>query len=116
MGPQDAERDKPALSKRIRVPLVDGARWLTIVGVTGDTVQEVYRHGLATAGAGMALGLPAAFLLARMARSLIWDVTASDPATFAGVALVLLAVAAVAIYVPARRAVRVDPTVALRCE
>jgi len=81
-----------------------------------DATGLMYVAGLLTAGAGMALGLPVAFQLARMSRSLIFDVTAGAPATFAGVPLVLLAVAAVAIYVPARRAVRVDPTVALRCE
>jgi len=76
----------------------------------------VVRQGLATAVVGVALGLAAALALGRTLRSLLFEVSAGDPATLAGVALMLVAVSALACYLPARRAVRVDPTRALRAE
>jgi ABC-type antimicrobial peptide transport system permease subunit len=63
---------------------------------------------------GMLAGLPASWMSARAIRGLLFDIGSSDPWTFAGVALVLGAVAALAGYLPARRATRVDPAVALR--
>ena len=65
---------------------------------------------------GVAIGLAGAFLLARFLSSLLFGVGTHDPLTFLGVPLLLLVVAVVAAYVPARRAMRVDPIVALRCE
>ena len=65
---------------------------------------------------GVAIGLAGAFLVARFLSSLLFGVGTHDPLTFLGVALLLLAVAVVAAYVPARRAMRVDPIVALRYE
>jgi putative ABC transport system permease protein len=76
----------------------------------------VVRQGLATALVGTAIGLAAALALSRSLRGLLFGVSATDPATLAGVVFVLLAVSAVACYVPARRAVRVDPTRALRVD
>ena len=66
--------------------------------------------------AGVAVGLAAAFGLARLARSMWYDVGPNDPATFIGVAIVLGAVAVAAALVPARRAARVDPVIAIRNE
>jgi len=66
--------------------------------------------------AGVAVGLAAAFGLARLARSMWYDVGPNDPATFIGVAVVLGAVAVAAALVPARRAARVDPVIAIRNE
>jgi predicted permease len=82
----------------------------------GSVFQMVFRRGLGTACAGLAVGLVLAYGLARVASSLLWGVTAADPATFVTIPVVLIAAAGLAIYIPARRAVRTDPVVALRCE
>ena len=68
------------------------------------------------AALGLAIGLGGAFLVARLLSSLLFGVGTHDPVTFLGVALLLLGVAVVAAYIPARRAMRVDPIVALRYE
>jgi len=65
---------------------------------------------------GLALGLAAATALTRVVSSLLFGVTAVDPATFSAIALLLAAVALLACYIPARRATQFDPIVALRCE
>jgi putative ABC transport system permease protein len=81
-----------------------------------NVLGMVFRRGMLTAATGLAAGLAAAFALAKLMASLVWGVTATDPATFLGIALALAAAAALAIYIPARRAMHIDPIVALRYE
>ncbi len=76
----------------------------------------VFRKGLWTTGIGLVIGLPAAYAMARAMSSLIFGVRANDPWTFLTITAALAATAALAIYVPAQRAMRIDPIVALRYE
>ncbi|MGB7759009.1 MAG: ABC transporter permease [Bryobacteraceae bacterium] len=76
----------------------------------------VFRRGMVTVIGGLAVGLIAAYAMARLLALLIFGVPASDLATFLGIPLVLLAAAALAIYIPARRATGIDPMTALRYE
>jgi ABC-type antimicrobial peptide transport system permease subunit len=79
-----------------------------------DVLRLILGQGLVMALAGIGLGLGGAFAVTRVVTSYLVRVSATDPITFAGVAALLLAVAIVASFVPARRASRVDPNVALR--
>lgn len=79
-------------------------------------LRLVIRQGLTLAGIGIVVGIGATLGVTRLIVSLLYGVSATDPLTFAGVAALLLAVAFLACYVPARRAMRVDPMVALRHE
>ena len=76
----------------------------------------VFRRGMFTVAGGMIVGLAAAYAVARLLARLIFGVPATDAVTFLGIPLVLLAAAALAIYIPARRATGIDPIVALRYE
>lgn len=80
----------------------------------GDVLRMTVQQGLRLVALGLALGLVAAFALTRVMASLLHGVSATDPLTFGGIALLLLLVAALASYLPALRASRVDPMEALR--
>jgi putative ABC transport system permease protein len=81
-----------------------------------DVLGMVARQGMALAGAGLLIGVAAAFVLTRWMSSLLYEVSATDPLTFAVAPLVIAGVALGATLVPALRATRVDPMVALRHE
>jgi putative ABC transport system permease protein len=81
-----------------------------------DVRALILRQGLRTILAGVAIGAVGSLALTRTVRSLLFGVSANDPLTFVGVTLVLVSAALLACYLPARRATRVDPVVALRCE
>jgi putative ABC transport system permease protein len=81
-----------------------------------EILRMILGQGMALAIVGIVLGLLGAFALTRLLQTLLFEVGPTDPLTFIGVAMVLSAVALVACYVPARRAARVDPILALRVE
>jgi len=82
----------------------------------GDVLRLVMREGLAPVLIGVGIGLPAAYAGARLITSLLFGLTPADPLTICVATMLLLAVAALAGYLPARKASRVDPITALRCE
>ena len=83
---------------------------------TRDVLKLILGRGLALTLIGIALGLVASFALTRVLSSLLFGVSATDPVTFGALSLLLTAVALVACYIPTRRAMKVDPMVALRNE
>jgi putative ABC transport system permease protein len=88
----------------------------TLGAQRGDIVRLVLKQGLTLTAIGLVIGLIISLASARVLSSLLYDISATDPLTFAGVSLLLVAVASLACYIPARRATKVDPVVALRNE
>lgn len=87
------------------------------LGASGnDVLRLIFAEGLTLVGVGMLLGLLASAAVTRILQSVLYDVSATDPLTFAFVLLLLAAVTLVACYIPARRATKIDPMVALRYE
>ncbi len=79
-----------------------------------DVLKMILRQGLRFVAAGLAIGLAASFVLTRVMASLLFGISATDPATFVSISLMLIAVALLASYIPAVRAMKIDPMLALR--
>jgi len=96
-------------TREIGIRMALGAR-------AADVLRLILGRAVILVGVGLGLGLVAALALTRLMESLLYGVSATDPVTFLSIPLLLMAVALIACYVPARRAARVDPMIALRCE
>jgi putative ABC transport system permease protein len=96
-------------TREIGIRMALGAHWL-------DVIKLVMWNALSLIGIGLVAGLGGSLALTRLIATRLWGVSPTDPATFASVAILLAGAALLATLIPARRALRVDPTVALRCE
>ena len=96
-------------TKEIGIRLAVGARQANVVGM-------ILREGLLLVGAGIGIGLAGSLALARSIRTLLFEVGPGDPVTLSAVSLLLATIALFACYTPARRATRIDPMLALRCD
>ena len=81
-----------------------------------DVLKMTVMQSLKLVGIGLVIGLVSAFILTRVMAGLLYGISATDPVTFLSIAFVLLAVALLASYIPALRATRVDPMIALRAQ
>ena len=81
-----------------------------------DVIAMILRQSGTTTAAGIAIGLAGAAAFSRSLQGMLFGVTPLDPATFVAVPLLFVAIATAAAFFPARRAARVDPSVALRCD
>jgi len=90
--------------------------WMALGARRGDVLRLVQRQGMVVALIGIVLGLGAAFAMARTMTTMLFEVKPTDPVTYAGVSVLLALFALAAILLPARRATKVDPMVALRHE
>ncbi len=81
-----------------------------------DVLKLMLTHAVILTTIGIAIGFAGAFLVTRLLNSVLYGVSATDPLTFGGISLLLVLVALVACYIPARKATKVDPLVALRTE
>jgi putative ABC transport system permease protein len=81
-----------------------------------DVLRMVFFRGMLLTGIGLGIGLPIALAMSQLLASLLYGVSASDPIIFSGVSILLTGIAMLACYIPAKRAMQVDPMVALRYE
>ena len=96
-------------TQEIGIRLALGAR-------SGTVFRQVVGHGMLLAVVGVVIGISGAFALTRYLEGLLYEVRPTDPITFGGVAAILLSVSLIACFLPARRATKVDPIIALRYE
>jgi ABC-type antimicrobial peptide transport system permease subunit len=81
-----------------------------------EVLRLIIKQGMTLILWGVGVGLAVAFLLTRLTASLLFNTSPTDPLTFAGISLLLIGIALLAIWIPARRATKVDPLIALRSE
>jgi putative ABC transport system permease protein len=89
---------------------------MALGATAGGVLRLIVGKGMALALLGVAIGLGASYALTRLMKDFLFGVTATDPLTFGLIAALLIVVALLACWIPARRAARVDPIIALRCE
>ena len=89
---------------------------MALGATTGDVLKLILKGGMTLVLLGVVFGIAGSFALTRLAKALLFGVKPSDPLTFAAVAVILIVVAIIACYIPARRATKVDPLTALRYE